>query len=54
MIGWIILFALLTLQGAVPSVWGSVAAEASMRAGGALFGFLLITCLLTRLVRGSA
>ena len=51
MLGWIILFALLSLLGAVPSVVGSVAAEASMRTCGFLFLLLLFATLAIRFVR---
>jgi len=53
MLGWILLFALLTLLCAIPAVLGDSAIESSMTTASVIFGVLFVACILTRIVRQS-
>ena len=53
MLGWIILFALLTLLSAIPVMLGDSAVELSMTTASVIFGVLFVACILTRIVRQS-
>ena len=52
MLGWMILFALLALLGAIPLLLGSAAVELSSTTAALLFGLLFCVLIVTRLVRG--
>jgi len=54
MLGWMILFAILSLAAGVTNVVGPTTMHTSMAATGGVFALLLLTSLLTRLVRGQA
>jgi len=53
MLGWMILFALMTLPGVAAAMTGYPVA-ASLKTMSAIFALLLIISLLTRVVRGRA
>jgi hypothetical protein len=54
MLGWIIVFALLSLLGVIPAVLGAPQVEVPTVTASALFGFLFLVCLLARFVRQKA
>ena len=53
MLGWMILFALMTLPGIAAAMTGYPAA-ASVKTMSAIFALLLVVSLITRVVRGRA
>jgi len=55
MLGWMIVFALITVLGALMSLAGIVAPESvSMKLATVVFGVLFLACVLTRFVRDRA
>ena len=52
MLGWTIMFALLSLSGAIPLALGQTGVEVSMKTTGILFALLFLASIFTRLVRG--
>jgi len=54
MLGWIIVFALLSLLGAIPVVMGATQVAVPTATASLLFGFLFLLCLLARFVRQKA
>jgi hypothetical protein len=54
MLGWTLLFGLLTLPGATPMLMGSTAVEPSLTTASYVFAGLFFASLLTRFARGHA
>jgi hypothetical protein len=54
MIGWIIVFALLALLGAIPALVGGGPVEIPVASAGALFAFLFLLTVVARFVRQKA
>jgi len=54
MLGWTILFGLLSLAGAIPAALRITSAHVAMTTASFLFAFLFVACLLTQLFRSPA
>ncbi|HXJ43337.1 MAG TPA: hypothetical protein VNH18_28910 [Bryobacteraceae bacterium] len=54
MLGWIIVFFLLSLTGVIPAALGTTQMVVPTITAGALFGFLFLVCVLARFVRQKA
>jgi hypothetical protein len=51
MLGWMILFAFLSLVGGLPTIFGSTTMGMSMRSGGLVFACLFALSVFARLIR---
>jgi len=54
MLGWIIVFFLLSLTGVIPAALGPTEVVVPTVTASALFGFLFLICVLARFVRQKA